>query len=224
MSENLAPPRDPDCPCPPSCYCGAVDSVLDRPADYRRRAFLWLLLTTFLFLSYDFWLFMLLAAIALAVGARKDSDQLGFYFFVLLAAPPFQSSVSGFGGINRFIDLDYLRLLSLVVLLPLSARLMTRSETPGLFKMPTDKYVLAYLGLVLVLHAPTSTGTNLMRMALAQFIDVVLPYYAFSRGLGDLHRIRHVMASYVCMGAIVAVIAVFETSKGWLLMHRYPAF
>ncbi|HEX2542193.1 MAG TPA: O-antigen ligase family protein [Caldimonas sp.] len=194
------------------------------PADYRRRALLWLLITSFLFLSYNFWLFLLLAAISIVVAARKDSDPLGLYFFVLLAAPPFQSAISGFAGINRFLDLDHLRLLSLVVLLPVSLKLLTRPDTPGLFRLPTDKYVFGYLALVLALQAPTTTSTDVLRMILSTVIDAVLPYYAFSRGLPNLHRMRHCFASYVGIGVVVAVIGLFETTKGWLLYSALPNF
>ena len=186
-------------------------------SDFNVRAGLWVALTLALFLSHNFWLFVLIVAVALLTVGRKDSNPLGLYFFLLLLAPPFQSTIQGFGGINYFLAIDYLRVLSLVILLPLALSMLSDPARARLFGLPTDKYLLAYLGLQLVIQAPTTTTTDTMRWLVAQFIDVYLPYYAFSRGLSDLSRLRDALASFVAGASLLAVIALFESAKGWLL-------
>src|SRR5436190_138143 len=141
-----------------------------QPADYRLRAGLWLGLTVTLFLAYSFWLFMLVTTVALVTVGRKDSNPLGLYFFLLFVAPPFHAEISGFGGINRFLDVDYLRLLSIVILLPTAIQLRLKPGTPRLFKM------------------------------------------------------RAALASFAAACAVMAVIAVFELLKGWLLYSSLPNF
>ena len=186
------------------------------PADYRLRVWLWLGLTAFLFLAHSYWLFMFGAAAALVVAGRRDSNLLGLYFFLLLMSPPLRVSIDGFAGINRFIDFDYLRLLSLAVLLPAAFRAQAAGHAK-LFSMPADKFVLGYIGLQIAISLTTSTLTDVMRTAIVLGIDIYLPYYAFSRGLNDEARLRDAIASFVGGGAVIAVIALFETGKGWLL-------
>ncbi len=194
------------------------------PADYTLRASLWLLLTAVLFLSFSFWLFTLIAALVLVTIGRMDSNPLGLYCFLLFVAPPFQASIEGFGGINRFFEVDYLRLLSLVILLPVAAKLLGKPSTVRLFKLPSDKYLLAYLALQLISQAPTTSTTDLLRSVLTNFIDVFLPYYVFSRSLSDARQLRDTLASFAGVCALIAVLAVFEFFKGWLLYSSLPNF
>jgi hypothetical protein len=194
-------------------------------ADFNVRATLWVVLTAVLFLVQSFWLFMLIAAAALLTYGRKDRNPLGLYVFILFLAPPFQSAIQGFAGINYFIAVDYLRLLSFVLLLPTAARLISNPTTPKPFRLPADKYVLGYLALLLAIQVPLTSMTDLGRSGLMHFIDTVLPYYVFSRGLGfDLKRLRDIAASFAAAGAILAVVAVFEYLKGWLLFSSLPNF
>jgi hypothetical protein len=195
-----------------------------QPADYRLRAGLWLGLTVTLFLAYSFWLFMLVTTVALVTVGRKDSNPLGLYFFLVFVAPPFHAEISGFGGINRFLDVDYLRLLSIVILLPTAIRLRLKPQTPRLFKMPADKYLLAYIALMLAIQFPITSSTDELRSAVSFFIDIFLPYYAMSRGLSDGDKMRDALASFAAACAVMAVIAVFELLKGWLLYSSLPNF
>ena len=192
------------------------------PSDYKLRMWLWLGLTVVLFVAHSFWLFMITTALALLTLGRNDSNPLGLYFFLLFLAPPFQSLIEGFAGINNFIALDYLRLLSLVILFPLAVRLWRNPESPRLLKMPADKYLLGYLALSLAITASVTSTTDIMRTVVSQFIDVFLPYYAFSRGLSDVRKFRDALASFAGICAVMAVIAVFETFKHWLLYSSLP--
>jgi hypothetical protein len=195
-----------------------------RPADFNLRAVIWVALTILLFVAQSFWIFMLGTVLLLLAVGRRDSNPLGLYFFILLLAPPFQSAVQGFGGINYFISLDFLRLLSFVILLPTAIVLLTRSESAGLFRMPTDKYVLGYVVLLLAIQLPLTSTTDWLRSALSHLIDTLLPYYVFSRGITDLRRLRDTGASFVAACAILSVVAVFEVFKGWLLYSSLPNF
>ena len=194
------------------------------PEDYRLRAGLWLFLTGALFLSFSFWLFALITTASLLTIARRDSNPVGLYCFLLFVAPPFQASISGFGGINHFLEIDYLRLLALAVLLPTAIGLVGQPHTPRLFKLPADKYLLAYVALQLILLAPTTSRTDLLRAVLTNAIDVFLPYYVFSRALTTEARFRDAFASLAGVCALMALIALFEGFKGWLLFSSLPNF
>lgn len=194
------------------------------PSDFRLRAGLWVGLTVMLFVVQGFWLFMSVATLTLLVLGRTDSNRLGLYFFLLLVAPPFESAIQGFAGINYFLSLDYLRLLSFVVLLPAALRLVRDPAAPGPFKMPADKYLAAYLALLLIIEFPISSTTNQLRSSLSYGVDIVLPYYVCSRWLIDRRRLRDAMASFAAACAVMALVAVFETFKGWLLYASLPNF
>jgi O-antigen ligase len=200
-----------------------LTTVATDPADYRLRAFLWIFLTLVLFLSHSFWLFVVVVALVLLTVGRRDSNAIGLYFFLLLLAPPFRSPIEGFAGINRFLDIDYLRLLSLVVLLPAAIRLAMRPGTARWFGMPADKYLLGYLALQAALTAQVSSTTDVMRTVVSLSIDAFLPYYVVSRGLTDATRMRDAFAAFTGACAVMAVIAVFEAGKGWLLYSSLPS-
>jgi hypothetical protein len=122
------------------------------------------------------------------------------------------------------LDLDYLRLLSLVILLPAAIKLASRRENARLLKIPADKYLLAYLVLQLVIQSQVTSFTDLLRSICTLFIDVFLPYYVFSRGLSDRRGMQDVFASFAAACTVMALIGVFELLKGWLLYSSLPAF
>jgi O-antigen ligase len=186
-------------------------------SDFRRRVGVWFGVTIALFAANDFWLFILIAAPLLAFGGIKDRNPLAFYCALLCAAPTFGSEVSGLGLINYFFELNYLRLLSLVVLFPAAWRLfMNRSERLRGPKLP-DVLLLAYLVLLFILTALGAPFTTALRQAFYLFIDVWLLYYVASRSVRDIATFRDVVAAFVLGATVMAVLAIFEAVRVWLL-------
>jgi len=200
-----------------------LTAVAIEPGDYRLRVGLWFFVTLALFLAHSFWLFVAVVGVVLLTVGRLDSNPIGLYLFLMLVAPPFRAPIEGFGGINRFIDIDYLRLLSLVVLLPTALRLAFQRDNPGVFRLPGDKYVIGYLVLQAAILSEVTTTTNVFRTALSYVIDAWLPYYVMSRGLSDARRMRDAFASFTAGCAAIGMIAVFEAGKGWLLYSSLPS-
>jgi O-antigen ligase len=193
-------------------------------ADFNRRATAWVLLSAILFLAENFWLFAAAALLVLLATRARDRNVLGAYFFLLFAAPPFQATIQGFAGINYFIAVDYLRILSFTMLLPTAVGILGRQGHAGLFKLPTDKYVAGYVVLLLALQAPLTSFTDLLRSALMHMVDVVLPYYVFSRSATTIKVIRDAAAAFVAASVLLSVVAVFESLKHWLLYSSLPNF
>jgi hypothetical protein len=54
-------------------------------------------------------------------------------------------------------------------------------------------------------------------------LDAALPYYVASRALRDLQQFRQVAAGFVLAAVIVAVLAVFESGRFWLLYESLRA-
>jgi hypothetical protein len=184
--------------------------------DFVRRRNTWFAVTCLAFIPGNFWIFAAGSALVLWFVARRDSNPFALYLFVLLAVPPIDKAIPGFGIINYVIELDYLRLLSLAVLLPLSLRLQAGRM------LLTDYLVLGYVLLQLVLRAPNDTGTNLARWTFYAFIDVGLPYFVASRSIRSYEDLRDVLLSFAAGAAIIGLLAVFESVRAWALYSVIP--
>lgn len=193
--------------------------------DFARRRNLWLWLCATSFLAPSIWLFVLLAAPAIFFASRRDPNPVAMYLFILLAVPPVRVAVPTFGLVGQVFPMDYLRLLSLTLLLPLAVRLVgqPRLTVPGAavsgksMLTVVDVLLLSFLGLQLVLSFPYDSATNIIRRGLLMFIDVVLPYFVVSRACRGRAMIAEAMASLVIGVAVLAPFCVFEFFKGWML-------
>jgi hypothetical protein len=56
--------------------------------------------------------------VVLTIARKRESNPAALFFLLLFLVPPASAQVPGLGVINYFIDLNYVRLLSLCVLLP----------------------------------------------------------------------------------------------------------
>lgn len=202
--------------------------VLRRPAlamgmaeeDFKRRRNLWLAVTALLFLSPNFWIFILGAA-SLLLFTRRERNPFALYVFLLFAVPPFASALPGLGIVNKLFELNFPRLLSLLVLLPLVLR-PRDPDTPGFGKVGADWLVVAYLLLEMVLHYRADSFTNTLRTGFNEVLDVFLPYFAASRALHSTRNVRDILLSLVVGALVLVPIAAFEFAKHWLLYAALP--
>lgn len=195
---------------PAADYCIA-------PQDFARRRNLWLAITLIAFFSHNYWLFAGLAGAALLLAGRRERNTAALFVWLLFAVPAFTAQVPGFGVINYLMTMDYVRLLTLTLLLPawFSLRQRPRAERAG-WLLP-DILILVYLLIQLGLRLQVDTATNTMRYGVYALIDVALPYYVMSRSLRTLEQFRDVAMSFVVASMIVALIGIFEAVKWWLL-------
>ena len=187
--------------------------------DFVRRRNVWFALTLAAFLAHDFWLFIGLAAVLLLLFAlRAEPNKLALYFFVLLAVPAIHAEIPGFGIVENFFTIEYLRLLSLAILLPAWLVLRIRPGAEPFGRSNADKLLLAYLVLQFCLQLPHTTLTEALRRGVFYaFIDVFLPYYVASRAARDLAALRDALMAFVLAALVAAAIAVFEFARHWLL-------
>jgi len=186
--------------------------------DFKRRRNLWYAITVVAFLSHNFWIFMIVAGVLLALAAQGDSNKIALFFFLLFAVPPLPDQISGMGIINQFFTIDYVRLLTLLVLVPAFIPLMREENIGKLWQTPVDKLVIASLVLQFVLVFMASSFTNTLRVGIFySFIDVFLPYYLASRLIGNMDRFREVLMAFVIGAMVLALVGIFEYFKNWLL-------
>jgi hypothetical protein len=199
--------------------------------DFARRRNLWYLLTVAAFLTPSIWLYALIVAPFLVVGGRKDSNPSALYLFLLHAVPPVATPIPLPGG-AKLIDVSNQILLSLCIIVPAIGRLRRSKKDRDIRRLQRiDWCLLAYgvLTAILYIHllAPDgtfypSTYSDALRRTLTFLIAVFAPYFLISRTTRNRPLILDSLAAFALPCVVMAVIAVFEGVRGWLLYEDIP--
>lgn len=196
--------------------------LLQSRQDFDLRRKVWFAITLALFLSHSFWIFSIVTALLLVYGAKKDSNAVAFSMVLLFAAPLVTDQVSGLGVVNYLVELNYFRLISAFVLLPVALRLRKEKGAVAFGGNTPEKFLIVYMVLGLIRQILVDSSTNTMRSGLYLVTDVVLPYYVASRSFKSVAAMRDAMASFVLAAAVVGLIGFFEFLKRWLLYSNIP--
>jgi O-antigen ligase len=198
-----------------------MSDVTTAATDYRRRRNLWFAITLAAFLAHNYWVFVAATATLLGLTLAKEHNKPALFFLVLFAVPAYPVEISGFGLVRYFFTLDYIRLLTLAILLPAFLSLVGRTDLGRFGRTIPDKLVAAYLILqfVLLFRSPLSFTDQLRYGVFYAFIDAFLPYYVASRSLRNVGEFRDALAAFVLAGLVLAATASFEYAKHWLLFH-----
>lgn len=203
---------------------GVVFYMARRPAsdlipahDFTRRRNLWFVLTVLAFVSHSFWIYVAVTTIILTLARKREHNPVALFFILAFLVPPAQARIPGFGLMNYFFDLNYVRLLSLCVLLPAFLSLRRQSDTQGFGRTWPDKFLAVYLVLTSLLLLRETTVTDTMRQTLYQFTDVFLPYYVASRALKNINDFKDALLGFVLAAMVMSLIGFFEFARGWLL-------
>jgi O-antigen ligase len=196
----------------PACAAAMKDE------DFVRRRNLWFVLTAAAFLAHNFWIFIALAAALLLLSVQAEGNKLALYYFVLFAVPAIHAEIPGFGLMEHFFSIHYLRLLALAILLPAWFVLRIRPDTEPFGRSIADKLLAAYLALQFLLQLPHTTVTETLRYGVFYaFTDVFLPYYVASRAARHFAALREALMAFVLGALVLAAIALFEFARHWLL-------
>lgn len=192
-------------------------AVAIAPDDFVRRRNTWFFITLAGFLSQNYWVFAVIVSLVIYNAAKKEPNKIALFFFVVLALPQIAVDIPGFAGIKYFFTIDYVRILSLVLLLPvcLNARkfaIANRSSANF-----ADKVLITYVVLNLALQLQHDVATNVVRSALGWCIDVLIPYYAISRSVRDAKSFRDVLMSFVIAAMLASLVGIFEFLRHWIL-------
>src|SRR6266571_2727332 len=186
--------------------------------DFERRRNLWFGITLAAFLAHNFWIFIIVAAALLLFALPREPNKLAMFFFLLFAVPMLSAEITGLGIINYFFTIDFVRLLTLAVLLPAFLYLRKQPDVEGFGRLLPDKLIAGYIVLSFLLMLSASTFTNTLRYgAFYAFIDIFLPYYVASRSLKNLTAFRDALMAFVVAALILAAIGPFEFARHWLL-------
>lgn len=191
-------------------------SPLMPPGAYQRRCMLFLALSVCGFLAPGFWFYAVPASLLIVLASRREGNVPALFFALLFAVPPAPGLVPGFGLVNYLLMVDHPRLLTLVLLLPAAIALWRKPSRRGV--SGPDKLFAGYILLQAALvFSRSASFTNGLREVVNLFLTLVLPYYVMSRAFTNLAQFKDAAASFCLSGAVLGAIAMFESSKNWLL-------
>lgn len=186
-------------------------------SDFYRRRNIWFLLTITAFVGHDFWIYASVAITFLLILNQREHNPPALFFLILFVLPVASTQIPGMGLINFFFELSHARILELFILLPAFLSILRRGDTISFGRTGPDKVLAGYLCLTAVLFLRDFNLTNTFRQVFYLFIDIFLPYFVISRSLKNMQAFRDTLVSLVLAIMVVALLALFEFSKGWLL-------
>jgi O-antigen ligase len=198
-------------------YLAKKIALSDIPAsNFNTLRNVWLAVILTAFLAHNYWLFLLISSILILVITKNEKNKIAVFFILVFSIPTIGAQISGLGLLNYLFFLSYPMFISLVVLLPAALALAKKNN----FKFTSiwsDKFLLLYILLSLVLSLRNTTFTDMLRGALYVFFGTFLPYYVTSRGIKNLSEMNKALHAFVTIAIITSLIAVFEFSRYWVL-------
>lgn len=177
----------------------------------------WFLVTAAAFVSGNFWLYAVLLIGVIAWLRPSPQEAAPLFFALAFAVPASGIEVPGFGIINYLFEINHIRLLALLLLLPAFLRLASGGGRDQVAKFPADRWFFSYLLLTCVLQFRQSTFTDSLRSCFLIGLDMFLPYYVFSRAVSGVSDIKRVMVAYVMAAAVMGLLGLFEMLRTWNL-------
>lgn len=186
--------------------------------DFVRRRNLWFAVTLAAFLAHNFWLYCLVAGALVGFFGMRERNPIALYVTLVFAVPPFSVSIPGFGLINQVFELDHIRLLNLVLLVPVMLRIAQEPAHAGLRGVSAAGWFLGgYLALLGVMTLLLASVTVTMRTIFLLWLDAWVPFYVACHTLNRRGALRDLAVAFGLAGVLLAAISIIEFGKGWLL-------
>jgi hypothetical protein len=200
-----------------------------RTGEIKRQRWAVIVVTIASFLSPSIWVYCgALAVIGAsflmaAAGDDRAERAAALWAMLLLVVPNVGAYVAGFGGIDKFFEMQHSRMLSFVLLVPALLLMTPDPRRPKLFSVATDWFVFAYFVVQIAVVFPYASRTDVVRQAFVLAIDTVLPYWIFSRAIGSPQALRQVLRGFALTALMMCGLAVFESLKHWALYDAVTA-
>jgi O-antigen ligase len=179
----------------------------------------WFIVTVAEFLFGNFFVFAAMIVVTCLYALSIRAATVGLFFVLLFVAPLIAVPIGGLGIVNELIDINNARLLAIVLLLPILFVTGGVSRRNRAGYVTPDRLVVGYVLLMIALEFRRSEITNVMRVATQLTLDVLIPYWACSRAVTSVADFRKVLLAFVIAVIPLSLIAVFETTRGWLLYN-----
>lgn len=177
----------------------------------------WFATTCAAFFSNSFSIFAALMVV-LSIYIHRVAKQPLLLYIVLMFAAPCVGVPFGIPGVfNKIIDLNPARLLGLLILLPLALRLLQNKETR--IVRPLDLPLIGYALVIFPLALRSDDLNAMLRLQLGYMLDILLPYYVFSRTLTSARAVNQSLMAFVVAAMPLAMIGILEVLKSWRLYY-----
>jgi O-antigen ligase len=196
-------------------YARKVTKNLISDAQFKQWKVSWLLLTSFAFLSFNYWLYAALVLIFTSYKTKREKYPIAFYIAILFTAPPITATIA-VAGVYLF-EINYLMLLSIGVLLKL--HLTRRSNNPkfSFGKTKTDIIIATFILVNIGIAFKDSTFTDTLRQSVVMILSTFLPYYVVSRHVKNIEDLNAIFSALMIAAFPIALVSIFESLKHWLL-------
>lgn len=177
-------------------------------------AWLWLALTTAVFLSFNFWLFCFAAGATYLMAGQRMHPLIALCG-MLYCAPYNELVIPGIGGINYLAALSYPRVLifGFIILTYIQSNRSEKRMTWGVF----DSLVLGIGALNFFLAYRDDTLTNSLRVVVYHLLDIFGIYLVGRQLALQQTNLRSGLAAFSVGVGVIGLIGIFEFSKKWLL-------
>ncbi|CDN55728.1 O-Antigen ligase [Neorhizobium galegae bv. officinalis bv. officinalis str. HAMBI 1141] len=202
----------------PALYiAGKVAVPLIGEAEFKLWRNCWVIATCATFLSRSFFDFAAALAIMSLYIHRNSKQPVLLYVILMFVAPCVPIGVGIPGVFNRIIDLDPPRLLAVVILLPIAIRLWREHDNREL--RGPDVLVIAFFVYISLLALRLGDLNSILRVVPGYFLDILLPYFVFSRSLRSALEINQVLLAFVVAALPLAAIGFFEIWRNWRIYY-----
>jgi O-antigen ligase len=175
----------------------------------------WFAVTAAAFLSNNFFVFALIVAM-ICMYVRSDAT-VGLYYILLFAAPQVDVPIAGFGLVNELLALNNGRVLAIALLLPMLVPKGGSIDQESRAYRTPDLLVVSYVLLLTVLEFRKSDLTNVLRVGTTNALDILMPYFAFSRTVRNVPDFQKALLGFVIAALSISLVSVLEVAKGWHL-------
>jgi O-antigen ligase len=190
--------------------------------EFQKFCRVWFVLVLAGFLSQNYWVFAAIVVVTCHVAKAHDLDSIPLFLFLCLALPQFSVEIPGALGIRYFVNIDYLRILTLMFLLPVCFREYAKAKKNKLKTNGADILIAIYFVYTTALSLRHTDVIGFGREVFNFSVDVIIPYYAISRSLKTLADIQKALLYFVMGGTVIAALAAFEYLRSWLLYSSHP--
>lgn len=175
----------------------------------------WAIITSIVFLSFNYYLFAILAMFAIYRGLKNmsTSHRGGFYIFLLLGVSSVNFTLPGFFGINKLFNISWATLLGFAFLI----FMQNNSPSGNKKKNIIDVFVLWFWLLVSALSFRETTTTDGLRETFIYLNLIVVPYFIARKFVREPEELQWVFYGFVFIVLIISGIGIFESIKNWLL-------
>jgi len=177
---------------------------------------LWIVATLCVFFIFSYWPFILITGLIVIVLSRAEPLRPAIFLLLFVSMPAMGDAIPGFAGINKFIVVTPVTMLTFAILLPamFNAKRMSKPARAG---GGADLCFLLYLLLQIALCTRAPTFTHILRTMIESTIAMAPIYYVFSRYPRSLEDIRVLSAAFLYPMLALAAISIPEIVRGWHL-------